>query len=444
MQLADFFNTCMETLGPWEPKPHLAVMVSGGSDSMALALLSQNWAAAQQGKILALIINHGLRAESAQEAAITQQRLMERGIPAEILHWEGKKPEATAIQQTARAARYRLVEEAVRRHGIWHVLTAHHAGDQRETRQQRQERGSHHAGQAGMAGIRYTPHYRLLRPLLGLEKQPLQQWLLAQSCSWVEDPSNHNPAFQRVRVRQALHQLPADAHAALSQEIAQFGQERHRTESHRLHNGGASLSLHPAGWALLPEASWSALQPAEQNDLLMRLLTCIRGLEDSPRYAEVARLAKRMHEHPTTAQCHSLHGCLIGYHPASHGWLVMREAGWIDPAPLPLSDGLRWDNRFIYQSNNAKKPFVLIKKIEKSLVKSTRASLPPHHPYRRLPARLWHSLPCLLDERGEAFLPYLNAASGLQEAVVFSPHHPFLPPPFFATSANADFCSISP
>ena len=77
----DEFDAAMRLFGVFEQQPHLAVAVSGGADSMALAVLVDGWCKAQGGRISALIVEHGLRLESAAEATLTAARL---GIPPPV------------------------------------------------------------------------------------------------------------------------------------------------------------------------------------------------------------------------------------------------------------------------------------------------------------------------------------------------------------------------
>src|SRR4051812_9991821 len=93
--------------------PQIAVAVSGGGDSMALAVLMQEWVQARSGTMLALTVDHGLRTESSNEARAVQKLLRDRGIPHEILVWDGAKP-TTHIQERAREARYDLLLQSCR------------------------------------------------------------------------------------------------------------------------------------------------------------------------------------------------------------------------------------------------------------------------------------------------------------------------------------------
>ncbi|HEX9525064.1 MAG TPA: tRNA lysidine(34) synthetase, partial [Reyranella sp.] len=130
---AGAFARLMAPFEPFETSPVLAVAVSGGRDSLALALLSHGWAAERDGRVVGLIVDHGLRAESVAEAATTRDVLARHGIEGAILPWwSGAKPRA-GLQEAARMARYRLLRDECRRRGILHLLLAHHADDQAET-----------------------------------------------------------------------------------------------------------------------------------------------------------------------------------------------------------------------------------------------------------------------------------------------------------------------
>jgi len=196
------FAPLMAPFGPFESRPVLAAAVSGGRDSLALALLAHDWARALGGRIVGLIVDHGLRRESSDEAAKTRDLLAGHGVAAEILRWRGAKP-ASGLQEAAREARYRLLLEACRRHGILHLLIAHHADDQAETIAMRAARSSGPDGLAGMAAVVEQREVRLLRPLLSVPRARLTATLEARAVPWIDDPSNVDSRFERARIRKA-------------------------------------------------------------------------------------------------------------------------------------------------------------------------------------------------------------------------------------------------
>src|SRR5271163_603629 len=110
----------MDGFAPFESAPHLAVAVSGGADSLALALLAADWARARGGRITALTVDHGLRPEAAAEAAQVADWLGARGVAHQTLRHEGARPRGD-VQAKARTWRYRLLEGWCAQHGVLHL-----------------------------------------------------------------------------------------------------------------------------------------------------------------------------------------------------------------------------------------------------------------------------------------------------------------------------------
>ena len=196
------FARLIGQLGPFEPAPHLAVAISGGRDSLALGLLAHDWAVARKGRITGLIVDHGLRRDSAGEAARTHETLDRSGIAAVILKASGRPRKN--VQAWARAARYALMEDWCRSAGVLHLLVAHHRDDQAETLLANLTRNTVLQGIAGMAAVRELPTCRILRPLLVVPRDRLTATLEARNIAWIDDPSNRDRRFRRVRLRERL------------------------------------------------------------------------------------------------------------------------------------------------------------------------------------------------------------------------------------------------
>lgn len=199
----------MAPFAPFEAGPEVAVAVSGGGDSMALSLLMADWTRARSGRALALVVDHGLREESAEEAAQVQSRLENAGLAAEVLAWTGPKPEANR-QAEARKARYELMAAHCAERGILHLALAHHREDQAETLLLRLGRGSGLDGLAAMPPVRELPQVRLLRPLLQVPRECLRASLRERGIAWIEDPSNQDTQYSRVRLRNLAPDLAAE------------------------------------------------------------------------------------------------------------------------------------------------------------------------------------------------------------------------------------------
>ncbi|HEX9857861.1 MAG TPA: tRNA lysidine(34) synthetase TilS, partial [Paracoccaceae bacterium] len=177
----------------------LGLAVSGGGDSMALLHLT-----VQAGvPCIAATVDHGLRPESADEAAGVARVCAGLGVPHEVLRWQGWDGSGN-LQDQARRARYRLMADWALRQGIGAVALGHNRDDLAETFLMRLAR---EAGVDGLAAM--SPRRRFLgvewrRPLLGIGRDELRGWLAGQGLTWVDDPSNANDRYDRVKMRKAL------------------------------------------------------------------------------------------------------------------------------------------------------------------------------------------------------------------------------------------------
>ncbi|NWG71466.1 MAG: tRNA lysidine(34) synthetase TilS [Parvularculaceae bacterium] len=187
----------------------ILLAVSGGSDSLALLRIAAT--ASETVAFVAATVDHGLRPEAAEEAQWVARHCAEAGVPHSVLTWAGEKP-ASGVQEQARLARYRLlVDEALAR-SCDALMTAHTADDQAETVFMRLARGS---GVRGLAGIQPTSRIAVgagepvlvLRPLLAISRQFLREGLRHAGRRWIDDPSNEDLRYERIRVRGLLAAL---------------------------------------------------------------------------------------------------------------------------------------------------------------------------------------------------------------------------------------------
>jgi tRNA(Ile)-lysidine synthase len=213
----DRFGADLDALSPRDDR--IGIAVSGGPDSLALLLLA---AAARPGQVEAATIDHGLRAESGGEAETVARMCAELGVAHAILTIAWDEPPASAVQERARDARYRLLDAWVGDRNLTALATAHHADDQAETLLMRLNRGS---GVRGLAGIRPTTrvpggNHPLLRPLLGWRRAELEQVCATAGIEPVADPSNFDEQYERVRIRAALADARWVDPAALARSAA--------------------------------------------------------------------------------------------------------------------------------------------------------------------------------------------------------------------------------
>jgi tRNA(Ile)-lysidine synthase len=338
------FAAAMIALGPFEMAPRLAVAVSGGTDSMALLLLARAWAAERRGQVVALTVDHGLRPEAAAEAAQVARWASNLEIAHHTLAWREPKP-AGDLQAAARAARYRLLEAWCAEAGVFHLLLAHQQDDQAETFLLRLARGSGLEGLAAMTPVVERPHCRLLRPLLGFPRARLRATVQTHGQAWLDDPSNENSRFARVRMRTAQRAFAAEG----------LGSARLAATARRL--AGARQALELALARLLARAAEpdptgfvhldAAMLTAAPRDLGLRglaaVLTAVGGADYPPRLERLERLYDDIAAGLATGR--TLGGCRII--PRRGKLLVCREARAM-AAPVALVPGRRtgWDGRF--------------------------------------------------------------------------------------------------
>lgn len=230
------------------PGERLLVAVSGGPDSIALLLLAH---AALADDCVAATVDHGLRRESAAEAAFVAALCRDMGVPHAVLSGElpARAGRTANLSARARTLRYRLLEAHLQEIGAARLATAHHADDQLETLVMRLNRG---AGVAGLAGVR-AHGGRIVRPLLGWRHVELDRLVAECGIAAVSDPTNVDDRFDRARLRKVLSTagwLDAamwgrSAAALCEAEEALGWAARRYLDDHAMVLGGGELLLQP-------------------------------------------------------------------------------------------------------------------------------------------------------------------------------------------------------
>lgn len=328
------FADLMAPFEPFEARPALAVAVSGGRDSLALALLSHDWAVARGGRVLCLIVDHGLRPQSAEEAAATVRVLAREGIEALVLFWAGEKPQSS-LQEAARAARYGLLQAACRERDMVHLLVAHHAEDQAETVAMRAARLSGPDGLAGMAALVELPEVRLLRPLLGERRARLSATLAARNIPWIDDPSNADLRFERARLRSAGLPLERPPKGA--------SDERAWTERRLAEVAIGLLEFDQEGAVAIDCLEFARFSLDARQRLLSRLVQAIGGRNYPPRRNSLERAGERLCGLPARGKSgrggdFTLSGCRLELRQTGTArrlrWIIRSENGRKGGPPL--------------------------------------------------------------------------------------------------------------
>jgi tRNA(Ile)-lysidine synthase len=414
------FAGLMAGLGPLGDAPRLAIAVSGGPDSLALAVLATAWARTAGGEAVALILDHGLRPEAAAEAEATGACLAGLGIRPRVLRLRGLRP-GSGLPARARAARFAMLEAASAELGAVALLLGHHAADQAETLLLRVLDGSGAAGLSGMAVRRETARVVLLRPLLGVPPGRLRATLAAAGLRWILDPSNADPTFARSRLRRWRADADGEgvATAALAEAARSAGRLRATAERERAAILARRVSVHPEGYARL------APGPIEP-DALRVLLKALSGAGFAPAEARVAALA-------ICPRAATLGGVRIL--PAGRlgpGWLLVREARAMAPSVAAIP-GTRWDGRFRLAAS-ARPP-------AGARLGALGAAAARFGPHSTLPAAVLVTLPALRSGEEVVAVPHLgypDAVSCALVPVLFSPNEPVGGAPFAIVGRAGD------
>lgn len=309
MQLTERFAADLAALWPAGPVggrsagDRLGLAVSGGPDSLALLLLA---AAAMPGRIAAATVDHGLRPESAAEAALVAQVCASLDVPHRTL---SVTVEPGNVQSEARTARYAALADWLAAEDLSALATAHHADDQAETLLLRLNRAS---GVAGLAGVRargLVPGTRLplLRPLLGWRRAELAAVVAEAGLTAVDDPSNRNDRFDRARLRKALVGADWIDVPALAQSAGHLADADAALDWAAAREWAEQVERTAMGITYRPQAP-----RAVALRVLARIVTELDG--EAPRGGAVARLFE----------------ALLARQPASIGGLVARAmpGGW--------------------------------------------------------------------------------------------------------------------
>jgi len=325
----------------------VAVAVSGGADSLSLAVLLH-----EIRPIVALIVDHGLRENSANEAQETSEKLTSLGIENDILVWHHEELPNANIQAAAREARYALMRDWCKERGINFLCTAHHIDDQAETVLLRLARGSGVYGLAGMAEKRdLGKGIELARPVLNVSKQRLVAVLYERGIAWVEDPSNSNIAFDRVKVRNLLENPPLEGLQAdrLGATAERFARSRRALEFYQRRWLLDAVEFFDAGYAILDRNKFADVPEDIYLRAMNSLIQFAGGGGYAPRFEKLLRLTGVLLDE--NFKGYTLSG--VQFTPFSaNEILVCREKSALTPAEPICVEYTAWDNRFDVDATN--------------------------------------------------------------------------------------------
>jgi tRNA(Ile)-lysidine synthase len=284
-------NPCKEALAVWANRANveqgpLAIALSGGADSTALALAAQErW----PGHVVALHVHHGLQAAADGFEVHVRQQCESWGMTCHVQHIQAHHASGQSPEAVAREARYRALAEMAQSLGVSHVLLGHHADDQVETLMLALSRGAGLPGLSAMP-INFERHgVRFARPILSVDPQALRDWLAGQGVAVVHDPSNDNTAFTRNRIRHGLLQTWRRDFPAYASTLARSAE--HAAQAQTLLDELAQIDLQVVG--VPPNiAGLQALSAARQTNVIRHWLSREHGV--APSQAQMAALLQQI------------------------------------------------------------------------------------------------------------------------------------------------------
>ncbi len=329
------------------------IAVSGGADSVALMHAANRWRRATGGHIRLVVttIDHGLRPQSRTEAEFVGAVANRIGLQHFILNWQGAKPGA-GLQNAARNARYGLLRAFAAENHLAAVVTAHTQEDQAETLMMRLARGSGLDGLAGIAAVTHMGEMTLIRPFLDISKVRLKAFLRSIGESWIEDPSNADANFERVRVRRAIGVLRKQGFdtRAIALSAKRLGRAKDACASAASNFAASHLQVFPEGWARVALAAFRSAPGEIAINFLSKVLAAFGGGARQVRLSKIEALYLALLKEEDDKW--TLGGCILRL--ASGQVTIIREEGRLISNDILLAPGERavWDGRFEVSCNH--------------------------------------------------------------------------------------------
>ena len=288
-----------------EKRPErIGVAVSGGSDSLALLHILQEWG---QVDLVAATVDHGLRPEAAGEARHVEQICADLGIPHETLNWRGWDGKGN-LQAQARQNRFSLLADWAHAKVCDTVVLGHTMDDQAETFLMRLSRASGIDALAGMESRIWRFDQRFDRPLLRVRRRELQDYLTEMGVNWIDDPSNDDDRFDRVKARKAVAQLED---MGLSPEDITHSMVHLSLSAMELRDRAREIAdkicKEPAGDLVIDRAAFRRLNPEMQHRIFSKALMFISSEPYPPRRDAMFDAESAV----ISGKNHTLHGCFI-------------------------------------------------------------------------------------------------------------------------------------
>lgn len=384
----------------------IAMAVSGGPDSLALVYLIKKWSKGKKIKLVALSVNHNLRAEAKEELLKVKKWMKSEQIDHHILTWDGGKKVKSNIQNNARKARYTLLTNFCKENDIETLCVGHHLEDQAETVLQRLARGSGLDGLTGMKDSTIVNTITILRPLLQFKKSELITYLQKNNKEWIVDPSNNNKKFSRVKIRKLLDTI--EEKEQINTRLAAMAEDLQRTRSYVEYciekDQKEILKIFPEGYVEINITKLFKLHEEAIYRILSKQLKIIGGKDYPPRFVKLKQLVVRL-KNNKKINASTLAGCRLEM-KNTNSLIIYRELNDIEPDKIiEESTNITWDNHYTCYIKHSKKEVLNIGALGNEGLKQVKEFISTNIPKNVLP-----TLPALKKVEKVVAIPHLKYA----------------------------------
>ncbi len=387
----------------------ILVGVSGGSDSIGLLLCLHEGIAAGEGaghELVAATVDHELRAEAAGEARLVARLCKELSVAHETLSWSGEKPKS-GISAASREARYRLLMQSADSLHADVIVTGHTLDDQIETIAMRAARSDAEAnlGLAGMAeAVLLDRRCWLLRPFLATRREAIREFLRERGRAWIDDPSNADRHYERVRVRIDLK----EAGEASLADLQSAALRRVRLSEDAAEIARRYLKVHHG---VLAELSPEVLN--EDRDTLRHLLATLAAVLGGRQYLPAATTMTRVMAMLDGQRMGRTTAGRVIFDLRRQGLFMHREARDLPVVHVGKGKSMLWDGRYRLANETGADVTII-----------------PTPPDRELASGLFADVPVAIAQRAMGVMPYVEVKSDKASVIVeplLAPFDCFLP-----------------
>lgn len=353
--LYEQFQQNIEKLISNNDRPHprsIALAVSGGSDSIALLMLTHKWVSTnsinKNINVVVMLVDHHLRKQSELEHEYVRDLSHKLGHDYHLLHFDHQN-NFSNLQARAREGRYQLMTDLCKKLDILTILTAHHLDDYIENYCLRSEKKSSIFGLSA-SPINWYNNVKITRPLFNIPKQRLVTYLIANNIKWFEDESNKSDKYQRNIIRKKLSQEGEYVKNQIISEQSTINQlVEEKLQPELIACIAESVKIYQFGFATI-----NLLKVAEfSNEIILQLISfvliIISGKNRSSRSNPISMTMGLLQQQMDFAK--TLHGCVIK--KISNNLIIYREFGRNVPMNIKLNNVDVWDGRFRFNINNS-------------------------------------------------------------------------------------------